>query len=190
MVKTEVALSPKEQAVARWASHRRKEMVVAWVVAAGVATMASAGWWFIETHRPSAPEAPVRATAQKPPTVEELVAKRAPTLPPRAPGEVPPPSVLVSSSTLPTRGVEVQEPQRKPHQVPVKVMPQKAPTPEMNAAAGAAGALSVDADGYATLPNGERVKVTMGAKKLSPVVPTLAGDAMPMAKTPATGRAP
>ena len=95
-------------------------------------------------------------------TAEEEIAKRVPLLAPRAPDEVLSEGELEKPSMPEVLGVQIKPAAPLP---PVRITQesQAAPTAQMMAGViskGGVPALAVDAEGYAILPDGKRVKVT------------------------------
>lgn len=112
-------------------------------------------------------------------TAEEEIAKRVPRLAPRAPGEVSNEGELEKPSMQEVLGVQIQPAAPRPP-VRITLSPQDASTAprvvEMRSNGGVP-ALAVDAEGYAILPNGKRVKVT-------PTGPAATAFAVPQKKEP------
>lgn len=135
------------------------------IVAAGALAAGIAGWKSIAEPREPAiqQEAPPMSDAERAAWVEKHPQQAlADRLPPPAESPQSKPMQLAAPSAIPSKGVSIgAAPKIEPPKASVERI--KAPTVEMLAASkGGRAALAVDKDGFATLPSGERAKVSMG----------------------------
>lgn len=148
-------------------------------VAAGALAAGIAGWRSAES--PAEPvvrqDSPAMSDAERATWVEKNPEKAlADRAPPSAESPPPKPMSLAAPSAIPNKGVSIAAaPKIEPPKASVARI--EAPTVEMMAASkGGRAALAVDKDGFATLPSGERTRVSM--RKAEDAAPAQARQAI------------
>ena len=151
-----------------------KKLAIAVGVAVSICALAIGAWQMPRTQI----DVNNKEALPKEKSAEEIINERVPRMPPRGPDETPSAGVLTKPSVSPGSGVEIKvDAPRKP--VKPTLAPLDAPTKAMMAGVTPkkeTQALAVDAAGYATLPDGKRVKVNQ----------TAAAAGVPTGQLPAT----
>lgn len=156
-----------------------KKLAIAVGFAVSICALAIGAWQMPRTQI----DANNKETLPKEKSAEEIINERVPRLPPRGPDETPSAGVLAKPSVSPGSGVEIKvdaprkpaKPTLAPLDTPTKAM-MAGVTPKKETQA-----LAVDAAGYATLPDGKRVKINKTATAAG--VPT---GQLPTGQLPAT----
>ena len=152
---------------------RAKAFAGAAAAAAAVAVVAAVAGWapWSGRGRDAKPAAAPMSDAQKAKWVEENPAQAlADRVPPPQEGTAPPRISEPASGPAPAKGVTMgAAPKIAPPKARIAAI--EAPSAEMMAAVAAKGGkpvLAVDKDGFATLPSGERARVSMSAPEARP----------------------